>query len=196
MRIFYFLSLLFRRIFPVSGAASEIEAQYQLGMKYFYGDGIAQDHDQALKILTKPAQKKHAPAQVVLAALYHDRQNYAQARFWLEKAAAQEYAYGLANLGNYYRDGLGVSQNYPRAFELYAQAAKQNIAEAQMELGRFYHNGWGVAQDYDQARFWFEKAALQGNRDALTILGDYYRDGLGVAQDTARALDYYSKAAK
>ena len=123
------------------------------------------------------AERGDATAQCVLAECYDDGecegilQDYAKARQWYEKAAAQGYAEAQYNLGVMYNNGKGVRQDYVKARKWYEKAAAQGVAEAQFNLGILYYNGRGVRQDYVKARQWYEKAAAQGYAPAQFNLG-------------------------
>ena len=70
-------------------------------------------------------------------------QDYAKARQWYEKAAAQGYTDAHVGL---------------------KMLADQGDPEAQFGLGLVYANGlYGVPQDFVKARQWYERAAAQGN---------------------------------
>ena len=77
---------------------------------------------QALKALEQAAEQGDAAAQFFLGGLYSMgrgiRQDYAQTRYWWEKAAAQGHALAQGNLSaefsRLYCDGEGV-QNYAQA---------------------------------------------------------------------------------
>jgi TPR repeat protein len=122
-------------------------------------------------------------------------QDYAKAREWFEKAAAQDSAHAMFSLGSLYENGKGVSEDYAKAHEFYEKAAARGEANAMFRLGWLYENGKGVTQDYVKARDWFEKAAAKGDTKAMVNLGVFYEDGLGVAQDHAKAHEWYEKAA-
>ncbi len=118
-------------------------------------------------------------------------QDYAMARAWYEKAAAQGNADAQTGLGI----GLGVAQDFAQARAWFEKAAAQGNANAQTGLGILYHNGQGVTQDYGQARAWYEKAAAQGNALAQSNLGILYEYGQGVTQDYGQARAWFEKAA-
>ena len=69
----------------------------------------------------------------------------------------------MANLGVFYRDGLGVPQDYVKAREWLEKAAKKGDVGAMRNLGFLYLNGEGVARDNGKAREWFAKADAQMN---------------------------------
>jgi TPR repeat protein len=122
-------------------------------------------------------------------------QDYAKAREWYEKAADNDDASAMANLGVLYANGQGVAQDYAKAREWYEKAADNDDASAMANLGVLYANGQGVAQDYAKARDWYEKAAAKDDSTAMLNLGVLYANGQGVAQDYAKAREWYEKAA-
>ena len=123
-------------------------------------------------------------------------QDYAQARQWYEKAAAQGEAHAQSNLGLLYANGLGVPRDYAQARQWYEKAVAQGHEQAQADLGWLYASGgYGVPQDYAQARQWYEKAAAQGNADGQFYLGWMYAYGQGVSQDLVQAYRWLDVAA-
>jgi len=132
-------------------------------------------------------------------------QDYATAREWYEKAAAQGLSQAQNSLGALYHNGQGVSRDYATARGWFEKAAAQDNAWAQHNLGVLYLNGQGVPQDYATAVEWFEKAAAQDNAWAQYTLGKlYYNEiafgffgrifgrGRGVPQDHVRAYLWFS----
>jgi TPR repeat protein len=133
-------------------------------------------------------------------------QDYAIARQWYEKAAAQGFAMAQFNLGCLYDYGQSVPQDYTKAREWFEKAAAQGYAQAQFNLGVMHGAGQGVPQDYDEARQWYEKAAAQGHAKAQFNLGTLYNverglfwirfgKGQGVPTDYAIARQWFEKAA-
>jgi len=68
-------------------------AQYDLGVMYDNGQGVAQNYAEALKWLRLAADQGHAGAQFGLGVMYANgqgvAQNYVQAHMWFNLAAAQ-----------------------------------------------------------------------------------------------------------
>ena len=59
------------------------------------------------------------------------KQDYAQARSWFEKAAAQGDVSSMRMLGNIYVEGLGVPKNLQQARAWYEKAAIQDDTDVQ-----------------------------------------------------------------
>ena len=177
-----------------------VNAQYDLGWKYFFGQGIVQDRKLGVYWWKKAAEQGNADAQFNLGFMYYDgrgiTQDYLQAVYWWEKAAEQGNANAQFNLGLMYDEGQGVSRDYKQAAYWYTKAADQGIAKAQLNLGLLYKNGQGVVQDYKKAVFWHTKAAEQGHTVAQYNLGLMYVDGYGVPRDYKQAVYWFTKAAE
>ena len=141
-------------------------AQYNLGVCYAKGQGVAQNYAEAVKWYSKAAEQGNKYAQNNLGVCYKDgqgvAQNYAEAVKWFTKAAEQGNKYAQNNLGVCYARGQGVAQNYAEAVKWYTKAAEQGDAPAQTDLGLCYARGQGVARNYAEALKWYTKAANQG----------------------------------
>ncbi len=128
-------------------------------------------YKQAFASANQAANMNYAPAQVVLAIVYSEKNtdfktDFKKAVFWGEEAAKTGYVPGIALLGWFYHKGIGVSENLARAVFWYRIAAGQGHAPAQLNLGYMYETGTGVARDLTQAIKWYQKAADQANKAA------------------------------
>lgn len=100
------------------------------------------------------------------------------------------------NLGNIYRDGIGVTKNYEKAVIWYRESAEEGNFHAQNNLGNMYRNGMGVIKDYKEAVFWYHKSAEQGLPSAQDNLGSMYRNGMGVKKNNQTAASWYRESAE
>ena len=182
------------------GERNEGEQWFQLGNKYYNGDGVEEDDEKAVRCYEKAAELGNAAAQFKLGTYYEVglvvRQDYEEAVKWYKKAAEQGEAVAQIYLGDCYEDGRGVPQNYKEAVKWYRKAAEQGEVAAQNNLGLCYENGCGVPQNYKEAVKWYRKAAEQGYAIAQNLLGNCYYDGQGVLQDCREAVKWYRRAAE
>ena len=78
-------------------------AQFNLGIMYKKGQGVAQNNTEALQWYRKAADQGHSNAQFSLGVIYHQgrgvQQNYTEALRWLLKAADQGHTNAQFNLG-------------------------------------------------------------------------------------------------
>ena len=122
----------------------DAEAQYNLGLCYFYGTGVAKDEVEAVKWFRKAADLGYAKAQSNLGISYYDGTGVAkdevEAVKWYRKAAEQGDAKGQCNLAACYARGTGVAK-YP--VEAYAywnlagitvEVARNNLAILEKEM--------------------------------------------------------------
>lgn len=118
--------------------AGEAEAQYELGMCYYKGDGVEQNHEEAVKWFCESAEQGYAPAQfnigVRYAIGYGVEQNHAEALKWYNLSAEQGYAPAQFYLGSCYENGDGVERNHEEAVKWYRKAAVQEHQEAREAL--------------------------------------------------------------
>ena len=107
----------------------DAQAQYNLGVMYRDGQGVAQDDTKAREWFEKAAAQGLAAAQYNLGLMYYHGQDvakdYVKAREWFEKAAAQGDADAQYNLGVMYSNGQSVARDSAKAREWYEQAAAQ-----------------------------------------------------------------------
>lgn len=102
-------------------------AQFGLGYMYDTGQGVPQDHTEAVKWFWKAADQNVVGAQVSLGFMYaHGRgipQDYSEAVRWFTKAAEQGDVEAQFSLGVMYSNGEGVPQDYITAHMWYNLAA-------------------------------------------------------------------------
>ena len=113
------------------------ETLYELGNKYYYGNEVEQDYEQALDYYRKAAEQGYAPAQNALGYMFehgkgvekdYAHNNYKQAFVWYKKAAE-----------------LGVPKNQKKAASLYRKAAAQGDEYAEIQLNDTEFWDYGVA---------------------------------------------------
>ncbi|MCV2219298.1 tetratricopeptide repeat protein [Thauera sp. Sel9] len=175
-------------------------AQFDLGMRYLSGHGVAQSDTEAVHWYRQAATQGHAGAQIELGLMYENGRGVprdaTEAARWYLRAAEQGNMYGQYNVGVAYRNSARGMQDHAEAARWFRQAAEQGHADAQNNLGLMYQNGQGVARDTGQALHWYRKAAEQGNADAQNSLGVMYGSGRGVAQNDTEAVRWFRRAAE
>ena len=107
---------------------------------YDHGQGVRQDHDEAVRWYRKAAEQGQAGAQSNPGVMYASgrglRQDHAEAVRLYRKAAEQGHAGAQYNLGVMYASGQGVKQDHAEAVRWYRKAAEQGIVYAVFALGR------------------------------------------------------------
>jgi TPR repeat protein len=174
-------------------------AQYNVGLLYRLGKGVAQNDRAAVKWYALAAQQASAEAQFNLGFMYDYGygvpENDSASVKWYTLAAEQGHAQAQANLGVMNRLGEGVPQNDKEAIKWYTLAALQGLAEAQNNIGVMYYDGTGVPQNYELAVTWYTLAAHQGLADAQLNLAHMFRFGRGVLIDYVQSYMWYNLSA-
>ena len=105
------------------------DAQYELGDCYYFGVGVEQNLEEAVKWYTKSAEQGNASAQTNLGDAYTFGEGVdadrAEAVRWYLKAAKQGDARAQYALGDCYYFGGGIEQNLEEAVKWYTESAKQ-----------------------------------------------------------------------
>jgi uncharacterized protein len=150
-----------REWYEKAAAKDEPAAMVNLGLLYETGRGVARDDGKAREWFEKAAAKGNADAKAALAPAVAPppppavapqdadvmnilgesyffgqggAQDFAKAREWFEKAAAQGFAPAMYNLGIVYVQGDGVPQDYAKGREWFEKAAAQGDADAKIAL--------------------------------------------------------------
>lgn len=161
------------------------EAQYELSVRYFYGDGVPQDYAKALMWIQKAATKGLVDAQYDLAVCYEKgdivEQNYFIAVEWYKKAAKNGHSGAMTNLALLYSLGRGCNQDYKLAIAWWEKAANLGDANAIYNLGVSYAEGKIIHKDLAKATELFLHAEELGCEQASSALAnmddeDIYED--------------------
>ncbi len=143
-------------------------AQYEIGIRYAAGRGVAQNMDLAFQWHARAAARGLAPAQFRLAAMYERGQGTVadteKARSWYRSAAEQGHVKAMHNLA--VLSVGGGRSDYPLATKWFTEAAERGLADSQFNLAVLYQNGLGVAKDLKQAYKWLSLAARGGDAEA------------------------------
>jgi TPR repeat protein len=112
----------------------DVVSQFNLGICYENGKGVATNYVEAAKWYLKAADQNDAPAQANLGGAYIDgkgvAQDYVEAAKWLRKAAEQGNAQAQRMLGGLYANGDGVPQHFVEAYKWSSLAAAQGDSYA------------------------------------------------------------------
>lgn len=115
-------------------------AQFNLGVLYYVGQGVAKNDVRAVFWYHKAAQQGIKIAQYNLGWMYDNgigiRKNEDEAVYWYLKAAQQGYAEAQYQLGRIYEIRGGTIKNNQVSLSWYQQAAEQGLENARDALER------------------------------------------------------------
>ena len=173
---------------------------YSQGNKYYYGQGVTKNYQQAIMWYRKAADQGHTLSQLMLGYIYDSgegvRENDQEAVRWYRLAAEQGNVEAQHSLGYMYANGLGIPKNDVEAVKWYQLSAEQGHAQAQASLGWHYDSGKGVGKNAREAVKWYRLAAEQDNAQAQSNLGYMYASGRGVPKNDAEAVRWYRLASE
>jgi localization factor PodJL len=173
--------------------AGNAEAQYEVGVRFADGRGVARDLPKAVLWLERAARQGLPPAQYRYARLAEKGEGMAKdvaiARRYYEQAAAAGNVQAMHNLGVLYADGAFGQADLPAALNWFSKSAEYGVKDSQYNLGIFYARGIAVQKDPAQSYLWFSLAAAQGDTDAATK-----RDQIGGKLDAGKAKSLKAEA--
>jgi len=146
---------------------------YADGKAYLDGDILAQNIDEAVRLLTLSASKNFAPAQFILGRLLYKGEivpkDIKKAVEWLDRAAAQKNPYAAYLAGKIYltEDEVKDIQKAIRSFKI---AAENGNDYAEYQLGKIYLYGKDIPRDTDKAMYYLHLAAEHGNQYAAQLI--------------------------
>ncbi len=189
----------------------DAEAQFNLGVAYDNGEGVREDHKEAVKWYRKAADQGFADAQYYLGKMYYRGtgvlKDYKEMMKWYRKAADQGFEPAQIELGeiccirapmwNLHRIWPSLYPPYcscfaPIVYRLGYTRTSLTAVIYRRTSGTVIPSGESVLKDYKEAVKWWSKAADQGNSRAQFLLGWMYASGTGVLKDYVTAYAWWS----
>lgn len=150
------------------------QAEYNLGLCYYKGQGVERDYNKAVKLFKKSAQKNNKRAQSWLGWCYYSgkgiENNINKAIQLWKKASDQGLPQAMFYLGSCYFNGEGVQQDYNKATDLFIKASEKNNTKAMFYLGYCYYKGFGVQKNEEKAIDLMKQAADKGEQAAIQLI--------------------------
>ena len=110
------------------------EAQFNIGLMYFRGEGVDKDYVKAVVCCQKAAKHGYAGAQLCLGISYLEglgvQKDQAKGLIWVHKAADQGDILAQGELGDIFSNGEKVPRDLIRAYMWYDLAAGGDVASA------------------------------------------------------------------
>ena len=132
----------------------------------FYAKDENSGRDYSISELEQLANSGDPSAQCAMGDYSGSEERHADFREafnWYQKAAAQNHAEALFNMGNFYAIGAGVvEKDFNKASALLEESAKYGFLDAMLHLGQVYM----LNDVYDKAIYWLDKAVKLGHTEA------------------------------
>ena len=157
------------RWFRAAAKQGYTEAQYMLAVSLLGIVMYEEPFELFLRVPINGFDKK--PPSFWFSFNYDCSQNQLkEAVYWLEVAAAQNYADAFFMMGACFFWGVGVQKSAKKALACFKKAAALNYADAICMVGFCYYEGFGVDCDTQTALEHLENAQQLGSRMANTML--------------------------
>lgn len=155
----------------------DASAQYELGFRFSFGNGVKKDEKQAIIWLQKAADKGEPSALYFLAIMLYSHKDINKAVSYLMQSASNGNIDACLTLGRWYYSGYGsLKSDYKKAFDWFTRATKQKtdnafaLGEAYHELSRCYLLGKGTNVDNKKGVAFEKRAAELGSAVAKVQL--------------------------
>ena len=180
-------------------------AQFELGICYHAGMGVASNHVEAVKWYRKAAERGYAAAQFCLGACCHHgvgvKKDVDEALSWYRKAVAGGYKEAQQSIDKILKNRENsLTQReknlYIREKHLVAMSLVSGIDGEAHDKKEEYELFLDIASHENDKDLGEEERECVGG--ALLVLGTYCLEGVPglIKKDLAKAFDYFSRAAK
>ena len=172
--------------------------EYDLGVIYFYGEGVEQDYKRAFDSFKKGADAGDPDCIHMISVCYFwgygIETDLEKAAFYNEKAAKLGIVPSMFDTGLNYERGYGVGQNMEKALYWLNKAAEEGHSDAYAELGDLYFCGALVEKDLEKAFHYYEQGSKIDGGFCKLQLADFYERGIIVEKDIKKATQLYQEA--
>ena len=178
-------------LFSEAASQGDADGINMVGMSYFNGRGVEKDTHKAAVNFLRAARMGHAQAQYNLGLLLCGEgkacsQGLEKSVHWFRKAAEQGYVPAFWEMGNAYRDGLGVERDFDEAAMWFERGAQAGDSSCMTFLGLMHFRGEGTVEDEETAVQLWQEAAEMDNSDAMFYLGVCSEKGMGGLKRSGR----------
>lgn len=187
------------RLYQTAATAGFAQAQFNLGICYFNGRGVAADPAAGLVWFEKAAAQGYELARKQLAVLANEKSNADPLDLaHINPEVLRDALAGDPNIqhgiGSAWFEGKGLPQNYERAYYWFGRAAELGLLSARHNLGVMHAQGKGRPVDDTAAYGHFLQAAEKGLDVSQFNVGVALWHGKGVSRDPLAAHDWIKRA--
>lgn len=180
-------------------ASGDIDAQIELGARYFQGLGVAQNLEKAASFYREAALRGDPRGLMMAGWIYKHGIGVPEDKTYADRWLTQLAEKGPPEIHHYLGTQLygknGPTPSDADAFYWIELAADGDFPAAQVDLAGMYADGRGVAKDASKAMQLYTRAADQGDDVAQFMLGLHYRYGKLLPTDVTKAKEWLTKSA-
>jgi len=158
----------------VKAKLGNAQAQVDLGLCYWKGNGTDVNYDLAIEWFRKSAAQNFASGEFALGGCYYKGEGVEESRVeainWFKKAAEHGDMYAQATLAECYEDTDEGNEGFfdmKEAIKWRLKAADNGHPQSQYYLGLWYNLGENVPQSAKESYYWWLLAYEAGNEFVL-----------------------------
>ncbi len=195
--------------------------QYMFGTMYLYGEGTAQNSNEAYKWIKLSSdhfrnleyKDLNENEKLILPHLYFDRgyadyfgdgtsKDLKNAFVWLKMSADLGNVEAASMTARNYYLGHGISKNLDNFFKYLLFAGENGSPKDYLELARAYNIGEAVERNFEEAFMWANKAANYDFAEnykipeSYIVLALHYKLGVGTDQNYKKAFKWFKRSAE
>lgn len=175
-----------------------LDADYQLAIRYLYGNGVDKDREFARELVEKLAAKNHEPSKYALSSIHYFPEVLAeQGNLEAQNIVATNlFKNALRNMIN---GRYGAKDRSPDLFAhswyWFEKAAEQGSGYAMHFIAMY--NYYGLGTEKSEALFvkWLKDAAQTDYEPAKVNIGYLIENGIGFQKSEQKAMEIYTKNA-
>jgi TPR repeat protein len=174
-----------------------VDAEYNLGMLFVFGQGVGQSYARAIDLLSRAAAQNDPRSQLELAMLYElgfgTAKDPDKALELIRKAAEQRYAPAEYEYAIEFISGPGVPLDWQQSFFWHRRACEDGYLRGCFVVAEAYAMGLGTTRDFvEAARLYFKSLTSVGEIGAIAGIGGLAAGGHlpGVDPGTSREIGY------
>ncbi|MBQ8452827.1 MAG: sel1 repeat family protein [Prevotella sp.] len=169
------------------------DAQYELGRRYYLGDGVERDLSSTIKYISMAASQQHPAARLMMGRFYLDGEimpcNKNAAFHIFTQLSRENHPLGTFHLAYCYENGIGVNKDTQTALSLYERAIALGYLDARPWAERLRGKPASNAKP--------QKPVTKEQIEKMYQTGyDYYYGENGKKERNDLALKWFLKAAE
>ena len=174
-------------------------SRVELALCHETGTGTEKNYQKAFDLYEQAAQNGYPFANLKMAYYYEDgligeKEDLAKALENFQKAADNDLAEGMYNVGRFYRYAVGLPENPQLAIENFLKASEGGDGQAMIEMAAIYEYEYGGYEfDAQKAMDYMQQAADMGYPYAQYKVGYYHYYGL-IEQDIKKGMEWFNKS--
>lgn len=173
---------------------------FELAKAYYYGRGVKQNINKAIKLLNKASKMNCSQAMTFLASLYINgnqniKINYDKALKLLNNSISLSNPNAYYMLAQMYHKGIGVDIDLDKAFMYYDNAAKDEVVDALLMCGHLLLTNQISESENLNANDYYKKAAYLNNAEGMYFYATNLLIGKGCKKNIVEGRKLMQKAA-